>query len=106
MEEVDSMIKQLEKRKQELVEVKSAMVVTGVLTSLQWKPFKGGKDGEWAFLTDRQGNLVKELEPMKAFIEKLKKEKQLVVGEYRYNVSENDKFLHRFPTKLATQTTK
>ena len=58
VEELDALIAQLQKRKQELLATKSSMNVTRVLTSLQWKPFKGGKDGEWTFLTDQQGNLV------------------------------------------------
>jgi hypothetical protein len=100
------MMKQLDKRRNELGEIKSAMAVTRVLTSLQWKSFKGGKDGEWTFLTDPQGNLVKELEPVKDFVLKLTKDKRIFKGEYGYNVSENKKFLHRFPAKTVPQASK
>jgi hypothetical protein len=106
VEEIDAVINQLQKRKQELLETKSAMNVTRVLTSLQWKPFKGGKDGEWTFLTDPQGNLVKELEPMKDFVKGLTKDKRVVIGEYGYNISENKKFLHRFSSKMAPASKK
>ncbi len=103
IEELDALISQLQKRKQELLESKSAMNVTRVLTSVQWTPFKGGKDGEWTFLTDPQGNLVKELEPVKEFVQGLTKDKRVVVGEYGYNISENKKFLHRFPVKGSSR---
>jgi hypothetical protein len=106
MEEIDAMIKQLEKRKQELTEVKSTIAVTRVLTSVQWKPFKGGKDGEWTFLTDPKGNLVKDLEPINDFVQKLTKDKRVIEGEYGYNISENKKFLHRFPAKIVPQALK
>jgi len=101
VEELDAMISQLQRRKQELLETKSAMNETRVLTSLQWKPFKGGKDGEWTFLTDPQGNLVKELESIRDFVQGLTKDKRVVVGEYGYNISENKKFLHRFKQKAG-----
>lgn len=101
MEEIDALVGQLQKRRQELLESKQAMGVTKVLASLQWKPFKGGKDGEWTFLTDPQGNLVKELEPIKVFVEGLSKDKRVVEGEYGYNISENKKFLHRFSSRKA-----
>ena len=106
LEEIDAMLSQLQKRKQELLESKSTMKVSGVLTSLQWKPFKGGKDGEWTFLTDPQGNLVKELEPARDFVQGLTKDKRVVVGEYGYNISENKKFLHRFSAKAVPQAPK
>jgi hypothetical protein len=106
MEELDALVGQLQKRKQELLETKRAMNVAEVLASLQWKPFKGGKDGEWTFLTDPQGNLVKELEPVKDFVQKLTKDKKIIDGEYGYNISENKKFLHRYPTRSGLQTQK
>lgn len=105
VEELDAVIAQLQKRKQELLETKSAMNLIRVLTSLQWKPFKGGKDGEWTFLTDQQGHLVKELEPIKDFVQSLTKDKRVAVGEYGYNVSENKKFLHRY-AKSTVRTSK
>jgi nucleosome binding factor SPN SPT16 subunit len=106
VEELDALVGQLQKRKQELLETKRAMDVTKILASLQWKPFKGGKDGEWTFLTDPQGNLIKELEPVKSFVESLSKDKRVVEGEYGYNISENKKFLHRFSAKTSPQRPK
>lgn len=104
IEELDALLGQLQKRKQDLLETKQAMNVGKVLASLQWKPFKGGKDGEWTFLTDPQGNLVKELEPIRGFVEGLSKDKRVVEGEHGYNISENRKFLHRFPSRKAIAT--
>jgi hypothetical protein len=101
IEELDALLGQLQKRKQDLLETKQAMNVGKILGSLQWKPFKGGKEGEWTFLTDPQGKLIKELEPIKGFVEGLSKDKRVVEGEYGYNISENKKFLHRFPSRKA-----
>ena len=106
IEELDTVIGQLQKRRKELLEAKQAMNVGKVLASLQWKPFKGGKEGEWTFLTDPQGNLIKELEPIKGFVEGLSKDKRVVEGEHGYNISENKKFLHRFPAKTSPQRPK
>jgi len=106
IEELDALMGQLQNRKQELLETKHALNVAKVLASLQWKPFKGGKDGEWTFPTDPQGNLVKDLEPLKDFVLKLTKDKRVIEGEYGYNVSENKKFMHTFPTKSDPQTQK
>jgi hypothetical protein len=66
------------------------------LASRQWKNFGAGKEGEWAFATGRDGRLVKELEPAKGVIENLKKGQQLVIGDYRYKISADGKFLNRF----------
>jgi hypothetical protein len=64
------------------------------LDSLPWKSFKK-KEGEWAFLRDREGRLIDELQSEKDFVDKARKEGQVVVGKYRYQVSE-DKFLNRY----------
>ena len=66
----------------------------GILDALPWKSFKK-KEGEWAFLRDREGRLIDELQSQKDFVDKVRKEGQLVVGKYRYQVSE-DKFLNRY----------
>jgi hypothetical protein len=64
------------------------------LNLLEWTGFKK-KDGEWAFLRDRQGNIVEWLESAPEFVEQVRKGKEVVVGKYRYRASD-DKFLNRF----------
>jgi hypothetical protein len=64
------------------------------LNLLEWTGFKK-KDGEWAFLKDRQGNIVEWLESAPEFVEQVRKGKEVRVGKYRYRVSD-DKFLNRF----------
>jgi hypothetical protein len=64
------------------------------LNLLEWTGFKK-KDGEWAFLKDRQGNIVEWLESAPEFVEQVRKGKEVKVGKYRYKVSD-DKFLNRF----------
>jgi hypothetical protein len=64
------------------------------LDSLPWKSFKK-KEGEWAFLRDREGRLIDELQSEKEFVDRARKEGRVVVGKYRYEVSE-DKFLNRY----------
>jgi hypothetical protein len=64
------------------------------LNLLEWTGFKK-KDGEWAFLKDRQGNIVEWLESAPQFVEQVRKGKEIKVGKYRYRVSD-DKFLNRF----------
>lgn len=73
---------------------KSASVLEEVLDSLQWKSFKK-KEGEWAFLRDREGRLIDELQSAKDFVDRVRKEDEVVVGKYRYKISE-DKFLNRY----------
>jgi hypothetical protein len=63
------------------------------LNSLEWSSFKK-KEGEWTFLRDRDGSLVENLASETDFVNLLRKGKELVVGRYRYAVSE-DKFLNR-----------
>lgn len=64
------------------------------LDSLLWKSFKK-KEGEWAFLRDREGRLIDELQSARDFVDRVRKEGGVVVGKYRYQVSE-DKFLNRY----------
>jgi len=64
------------------------------LDSLPWKGFKK-KEGEWAFLRDREGRLIDELQSAKDFVDSVRKEGEVVVGKYRYHISE-DKFLNRY----------
>ncbi|HUH99600.1 MAG TPA: hypothetical protein VLY65_01025 [Nitrososphaerales archaeon] len=75
-----------------------ALVVTKsldkALSSLEWSSFKK-KEGEWTFLRNRDGSLVDSLASETDFVNELKKGRQLVVGKYRYVVSE-DKFLNRY----------
>jgi hypothetical protein len=64
------------------------------LDSLEWTSFKK-KEGEWSFLRTRSGALIDALESETEFVNQLRKGKQIVVGKYRYVVSE-DKFLNRY----------
>jgi len=64
------------------------------LESLQWTSFKK-KEGEWAFLRDRDGRLVDELQSSKVLVDRLRREGEVVVGKYRYRISE-DRFLNRY----------
>jgi len=79
-------------RTPEPARAKNALELT--LDSLPWKSFKK-KEGEWAFLRDREGMLIDELQSEKDFVDRTRKEGQVVVGKYRYQVSE-DKFLNRY----------
>jgi hypothetical protein len=71
--------------------------VEKAMNMLEWKNFKK-KDGEWAFLRTRDGSLVEDLQPVVGFIDQLRKGRQIVVGKYRYEASE-DKFLSRYSSK-------
>ena len=64
------------------------------LNSLEWSSFKK-KEGEWTFLRNRDGSLVDSLTSEADFVNQLKKGREMVVGRYRYVVSE-DKFLNRY----------
>lgn len=114
LEEVDRLLEELRKRRQELQEAKEAFKsekmstrasevpksigseagLEETLGSLAWKSFKK-KEGEWTFLRDREGRLIDELEPVKNFVDQLRKGRNVVVGRYRYAISE-DRFLNRF----------
>lgn len=74
--------------------VRSKSDLERTLDSLPWKSFKK-KEGEWAFLRDREGRLIDELQSAKDFVDNVRKEGEVVVGKYRYHVSE-DKFLNRY----------
>jgi hypothetical protein len=69
-------------------------VLVEALNSLEWSSFKK-KEGEWAFLRNRDGSLVDTLTSAADFVNQLRKGKEIVVGRYRYAVSE-DKFLNRY----------
>lgn len=74
--------------------VRSKSELERTLDGLPWKAFKK-KEGEWAFLRDREGRLIDELQSAKDFVDDVRKHGGLVVGKYRYQVSE-DKFLNRY----------
>ncbi len=114
LEEVNRLLEELRKRRQELQEAKESAKTektfheasaltkpTGLeagleetLNSLGWKSFKK-KEGEWTFLRDREGILRDELESAKEFVEQLRKGRNVLVGKYRYAISE-DRFLNRY----------
>jgi len=135
LEELDRLIAELQKRRQELLEAKQslraatplpkkepsvavasqpAMVMKAApksirpspadrkpdpaleraLNSLPWKSFKK-KEGEWTFLRDRDGNVMDDIQSAKEFLEEVRRGNDVVVGKYRYRVSE-DKFLNRY----------
>jgi hypothetical protein len=71
-----------------------------VLDSLPWKSFKK-KEGEWAFLRTQSGSLIDELKSETEFVDKVRKEGEVVVGKYSYEVSE-DKFLNRYYVSAKT----
>ena len=71
----------------------SSKALVEALNSLEWSSFKK-KEGEWTFLRDRDGYLVDTLASETDFVNLLRKGKEVVVGRYRYAVSE-DKFLSR-----------
>jgi hypothetical protein len=73
---------------------KPATALEGTLNALQWKSFKK-KEGEWTFLRDREGRLIDALQSAKEFVEEVRKKNEVVVGKYRYRISE-DKFLNRY----------
>ncbi|HVB95691.1 MAG TPA: hypothetical protein VND41_03720 [Nitrososphaerales archaeon] len=84
----------LQVRAQTSVPARAKNALEMTLDSLPWKSFKK-KEGEWAFLRDREGRLIDELQSEKEFVDRTRKEGQVVVGKYRYQVSE-DKFLNRY----------
>jgi hypothetical protein len=72
----------------------STKALERTLSSLEWSSFKK-KEGEWTFLRNRDGSLVDALTSESDFVNQLRKGKEIVVGRYRYVVSE-DKFLNRY----------
>jgi hypothetical protein len=117
LKETDRSIAELQKVKLELMKAKRALRVGKVepprpeaprpemdekaiekaLNMLEWRNFKK-KDGEWTFLRDMNGKLVKDLEGVTDFVDELRKGRQVVVGKYRYSASE-DKFLNKFSAR-------
>jgi hypothetical protein len=71
------------------------------LNTLQWRPFGPGKKGEWAFATERDGGLVKQLEQSPSVISALKTHQRLDRGGYHYKMSRDGRFLHRFPADAS-----
>ena len=119
LEEVEHLIEGLKKRRQELLEAKEALragkmfqkaselprpvapapspsdkALEEALNSLGWKSFRK-KEGEWTFLREKDGRLRDDLEPVREFVDKLRKGGSATVGRYRYAVSE-DRFLNRY----------
>jgi hypothetical protein len=64
------------------------------LNSLEWSSFKK-KEGEWTFLRNRDGSLIDALSTETDLVNELKRGREVVVGRYRYVLSE-DKFLNRY----------
>ncbi len=75
-------------------EVALSATLERTLSSLEWTSFKK-KEGEWTFLRNRDGSLVDALASETDFVDRLRKGREIVVGRYRYVVSE-DKFLNRY----------
>jgi hypothetical protein len=114
LKSADLAIEELQKKKRALIEEKRTLrsgaprpaalvppsspvsdkALEKTLNLLEWTGFKK-KDGEWAFLKDRQGNIVEWLDSAPEFVEAVRKGKEVTVGKYRYRVSD-DKFLNRF----------
>lgn len=72
----------------------TAKALEKTLNSMEWSSFKK-KEGEWTFLRNRDGSLVDALASEADFVNQLKKAREMVVGRYRYVLSE-DKFLNRY----------
>jgi hypothetical protein len=70
---------------------------SATLGSLHWKKFKSG-GGEWTFFLGPDDALLPELEPVKQFIEMLRKEKEVILDGWLYRISK-ERFLNRFPTQ-------
>jgi hypothetical protein len=73
--------------------------------NLDWK--KLSEDVEWAFITDKNGNVKAELEDYKPLLEGLEKERKwLKIGEYEYTAGRGKdgqlKFLRRRKAKERT----
>lgn len=114
LKEIDEKIADLQRQRRQVVEAKAGLksaqseppaerqpqeldekLIERSLYMLEWNAFKK-KDGEWAFLRTRDGQLVEDLKPIVDFIDQLRKGRRLQVGRYDYVVSE-DKFLNRYP---------
>jgi hypothetical protein len=114
---IDELLSDLQRRRKELVEAREALkeeismsssdtkkaegshdeeMMGMVLNSLQWTKFGAGKDGEWAFANRRDGRPLKELDLIRASIDGMRTGQQITVGDYRYKLSSDGKFLNRF----------
>lgn len=69
------------------------------LSLLQWRSFGPGKKGEWTFATDRNGRLMEQLEHSPSFVSALRENQRVNRGSYNYKISQNGRFLHRFPAE-------
>ncbi len=67
-----------------------------LLESRPWRQYENGS-GEWTFITAQDGTLLQDFEPAREFLEKLRTGEDLVVGNYKYRIKGNDKFLKRYP---------
>ena len=116
LREIDATIADLQRQRRELLGARSELrksaapespaepqrqpepsekAIERAMNMLEWKGFKK-KDGEWAFLRTRDGDLVEDLKPIVGFIDQLRKGRRLALGEYEYVASE-DRFLNRYP---------
>ncbi len=115
LKEIDAKIADLQSQRRQIVEAKVRLrrsiaseppaehrqpelderVIEKSLNMLEWNTFKK-KEGEWAFLRTRDGDLVEDLKPIVDFIDQLRKGRRLNIGRYEYVASE-DKFLNRYP---------
>ncbi|MGA2666401.1 MAG: hypothetical protein ABSF83_15805 [Nitrososphaerales archaeon] len=111
--EIDLMLDYLQRRRADLLSAKSSSAESGErlrrldhggrsgiarqerLESLPWRAFEAGGAGQWTFVNDRAGKLLSELEPVRDVVEELGRGEPLVVGGYRYRLSQNGKFLNR-----------
>lgn len=120
LKEIDAAIVDLQKQRRQLLDARSQMskstapepvseqrpqtelserAIEKSLNMLEWNQFKK-KEGEWAFLRTRDGELVQDLKPIVSFIDELRRGRRLSVGRYEYVASE-DKFLNRYPRALS-----
>ena len=119
LKELDAAIADLQRQRRQLLEAKSIMrkpaasktsaepqepelsekAIQKSLNMLEWNQFKK-KEGEWAFLRTRNGDLVEDLKPIVGFIDQLRKGRRLAIGRYEYVASE-DKFLNRYPREAS-----
>ncbi len=65
-----------------------------ILESRPWRQYENGS-GEWTFITNQEGSMLPELEPVHEFIERLRSGEDLIVGNYKYRA--RDKFLKPYP---------
>ncbi|MEM0287174.1 MAG: hypothetical protein QXG05_03240 [Nitrososphaerota archaeon] len=69
-----------------------------ILEELGWKNARNGR--QWIFVTNRDGSMVEALKPLESTLEKIKEAKgMLVIGKWRYSISDGGKFLSRYPVE-------